>query len=118
MCFALALHDLSESPFRAMDEFDVFMVSRARHHPGTQAARAPLCEPATARIFVRSTTVAWLFVGADCPAPVHLTVYFLALAQDSVNRKLSLQTVVDFAVKHKSQWMFITPHDIRYALRC
>ncbi|GAQ90174.1 DNA repair protein RAD18 [Klebsormidium nitens] len=57
VAFALALHDLSESPFRAMDEFDVFM--------------------------------------------------------DSVNRKLSLQTVVDFAVKHKSQWMFITPHDIR-----
>lgn len=42
----------------------------------------------------------------------------LPFVQDSVNRKLSLQTVVDFAVKHKSQWMFITPHDIRSASRC
>ncbi|TYJ06143.1 hypothetical protein E1A91_A12G213500v1 [Gossypium mustelinum] len=26
LCFALALHDMTEAPFRAMDEFDVFMV--------------------------------------------------------------------------------------------
>jgi len=27
LCFALALHDMTEAPFEAMDEFDVFMVS-------------------------------------------------------------------------------------------
>lgn len=56
LSFALALHDMTEAPFRAMDEFDVFM--------------------------------------------------------DAVSRKISLDTVVDFAVKQGSQWIFITPHDI------
>ncbi|WCJ36463.1 structural maintenance of chromosomes 6A [Euphorbia peplus] len=56
LCFALALHDMTESPFRAMDEFDVFM--------------------------------------------------------DAVSRKISLDTVVDFALEQGSQWIFITPHDI------
>nr|CAD1838425.1 unnamed protein product [Ananas comosus var. bracteatus] len=27
LCFALALHEMTEAPFRAMNEFDVFMVS-------------------------------------------------------------------------------------------
>lgn len=56
LCFALALHDMTEAPFRAMDEFDVFM--------------------------------------------------------DAVSRKISLDTLVDFAVEQGSQWIFITPHDI------
>eukprot|EP01018_Ginkgo_biloba_P007528 Gb_31282 [translate_table: standard] len=56
LCFALALHEMTEAPFRAMDEFDVFM--------------------------------------------------------DAVSRKISLDTVVDFAVAQGSQWIFITPHDI------
>lgn len=56
LCFALALHEMTESPFRAMDEFDVFM--------------------------------------------------------DAVSRKISLDTLVDFAVNQGSQWIFITPHDI------
>ncbi|KAF7836353.1 structural maintenance of chromosomes protein 6B [Senna tora] len=56
LCFALALHNMTESPFRAMDEFDVFM--------------------------------------------------------DAVSRKISLDTLVDFAVEQGSQWIFITPHDI------
>jgi chromosome segregation ATPase len=47
---------MTEAPFRAMDEFDVFM--------------------------------------------------------DAVSRKISLEMVVDFAVKQGSQWIFITPHDI------
>ncbi|THU65527.1 hypothetical protein C4D60_Mb05t04600 [Musa balbisiana] len=56
LCFALALHEMTEAPFRAMDEFDVFM--------------------------------------------------------DAVSRKMSLETLVDFAVTQGSQWIFITPHDI------
>ncbi|KAJ7525604.1 hypothetical protein O6H91_17G058500 [Diphasiastrum complanatum] len=56
LAFALALHEMTEAPFRAMDEFDVFM--------------------------------------------------------DAVSRKISLETVVDFAVQQGSQWIFITPHDI------
>ncbi|KAL6854585.1 hypothetical protein ACP4OV_019147 [Aristida adscensionis] len=56
LCFTLALHGMTEAPFRAMDEFDVFM--------------------------------------------------------DAVSRKISLDTLVDFAAAHGSQWMFITPHDI------
>lgn len=56
LCFTLALHEMAESPFRAMDEFDVFM--------------------------------------------------------DAVSRKISLDTLVDFAVGQGSQWIFITPHDI------
>ncbi|KAH9605748.1 hypothetical protein KSS87_010194 [Heliosperma pusillum] len=56
LCFALALHQMTEAPFRAMDEFDVFM--------------------------------------------------------DAVSRKISLDTVVDFALEQGSQWIFITPHDI------
>ncbi|XP_057456983.1 structural maintenance of chromosomes protein 6A-like [Lotus japonicus] len=55
LCFALALHEMTESPFRAMDEFDVFM--------------------------------------------------------DAVSRKISLDTLVDFAVEQGSQWICITPHD-------
>ncbi|CAA6656146.1 unnamed protein product [Spirodela intermedia] len=60
LCFALALHEMTEAPFRAMDEFDVFM--------------------------------------------------------DAVSRKISLDTLVDFAVAQGSQWIFITPHDIRLLL--
>ncbi|KAK4570872.1 hypothetical protein RGQ29_029649 [Quercus rubra] len=56
LCFALALHELTEAPFRAMDEFDVFM--------------------------------------------------------DAVSRKISLDTLVDFALALGSQWILITPHDI------
>ncbi|XP_047326989.1 structural maintenance of chromosomes protein 6B [Impatiens glandulifera] len=56
LCFALALHEMTESPFRAMDEFDVFM--------------------------------------------------------DAVSRKISLDTLVEFALAEGSQWIFITPHDI------
>ncbi|KAG2589578.1 structural maintenance of chromosomes protein 6B-like isoform X3 [Panicum virgatum] len=56
LCFTLALHGMTEAPFRAMDEFDVFM--------------------------------------------------------DAVSRKISLDTLVDFAVAQGSQWIFITPHDI------
>ncbi|XP_038683969.1 structural maintenance of chromosomes protein 6B-like isoform X2 [Tripterygium wilfordii] len=56
LCFALALHGMTEAPFRAMDEFDVFM--------------------------------------------------------DAVSRKISLDTLVDFALAQGSQWIFITPHDI------
>ncbi|KAG4171242.1 hypothetical protein ERO13_A12G197800v2 [Gossypium hirsutum] len=58
LCFALALHDMTEAPFRAMDEFDVFM--------------------------------------------------------DAVSRKISLDTLVEFALAQGSQWIFITPHDISY----
>ncbi|XP_020877425.1 structural maintenance of chromosomes protein 6A [Arabidopsis lyrata subsp. lyrata] len=56
LCFTLALHNMTEAPIRAMDEFDVFM--------------------------------------------------------DAVSRKISLDTLVDFALEQGSQWMFITPHDI------
>ncbi|KAL3645188.1 hypothetical protein CASFOL_010368 [Castilleja foliolosa] len=56
LCFTLALHEMTEAPFRAMDEFDVFM--------------------------------------------------------DAVSRKISLDAIVDFALAHGSQWIFITPHDI------
>ncbi|GAB2233566.1 hypothetical protein Droror1_Dr00002792 [Drosera rotundifolia] len=56
LCFAMALHEMIEAPFRAMDEFDVYM--------------------------------------------------------DAVSRKISLDTLVDFAVSLGSQWIFITPHDI------
>ncbi|PRQ59796.1 putative structural maintenance of chromosomes protein [Rosa chinensis] len=56
LCFALALHDMTEAPFRAMDEFDVFM--------------------------------------------------------DAVSRKISLDTLVEFALAQGSQWVLITPHDI------
>ncbi|TVU10824.1 hypothetical protein EJB05_44376 [Eragrostis curvula] len=56
LCFTLALHGMTEAPFRAMDEFDVFM--------------------------------------------------------DAVSRKISLDTLVEFAVEQGSQWIFITPHDI------
>ncbi|KAG2242222.1 hypothetical protein Bca52824_095935 [Brassica carinata] len=31
---------------------------------------------------------------------------------DAVSRKISLDTLVDFALEKGSQWMFITPHDI------
>lgn len=55
LCFALALHEMTESPFRAMDEFDVFM--------------------------------------------------------DAVSRKISMDTLVDFAEAQGSQWILITPHD-------
>ncbi|KAJ8747970.1 hypothetical protein K2173_014372 [Erythroxylum novogranatense] len=57
ICFTLALHEMAEAPFRAMDEFDVFM--------------------------------------------------------DAVSRKISLDTLLDFALTQGSQWIIITPHDIR-----
>lgn len=33
LCFALALHEMTEAPFRAMDEFDVFMVLCLSENP-------------------------------------------------------------------------------------
>lgn len=33
LCFALALHEMTEAPFRAMDEFDVFMVCQGDFTP-------------------------------------------------------------------------------------
>ncbi|RZC57416.1 hypothetical protein C5167_004720 [Papaver somniferum] len=56
LCFTLAIHGMTEAPFRAMDEFDVYM--------------------------------------------------------DAVSRKISLETLVEFALEQGSQWIFITPHDI------
>ncbi|KAK2380373.1 structural maintenance of chromosomes protein [Trifolium repens] len=55
LCFALALHEMTEAPFRAMDEFDVFM--------------------------------------------------------DAVSRKISMDTLIDYAEAQGSQWILITPHD-------
>ncbi|XP_024637868.1 structural maintenance of chromosomes protein 6A isoform X2 [Medicago truncatula] len=55
LCFALALHEMTEAPFRAMDEFDVFM--------------------------------------------------------DPVSRKISMDTLIDFAEAQGSQWILITPND-------
>ncbi|XP_038881027.1 structural maintenance of chromosomes protein 6B-like isoform X5 [Benincasa hispida] len=57
LCFALALHEMTQAPFRVMDEFDVFM--------------------------------------------------------DALSRKISLDTLVDFALAQDSKWIFIMPHDIR-----
>ncbi|KAF8379228.1 hypothetical protein HHK36_028659 [Tetracentron sinense] len=65
LCFSLALHEMTEAPFRAMDEFDVFMFS-----------------------------------------------WYTLILQDAVSRKISLDTLVDFALAQGSQWIFITPHDI------
>ncbi|EPS70437.1 hypothetical protein M569_04318, partial [Genlisea aurea] len=56
LCFTLALHEMTEAPFRAMDEFDVYM--------------------------------------------------------DAISRKISMDALVEFALAHGSQWIFITPHDI------
>lgn len=56
LCFALTLQENVEAPFRAMDEFDIFM--------------------------------------------------------DDVTRKMCLKSAVDFAIRHGSQWIFITPHNI------
>ncbi|BBN16913.1 structural maintenance of chromosomes protein 6 [Marchantia polymorpha subsp. ruderalis] len=56
LAFALAVHQMTEAPFRAMDEFDIFM--------------------------------------------------------DPVSRKISLDSVVQFATSEGSQWILITPHDI------
>lgn len=41
-------------------------------------------------------------------------LYFAYCLQDAVSRKISLETLVDFALTQGSQWIFITPHDIRY----
>ncbi|KAF4372089.1 hypothetical protein F8388_000305 [Cannabis sativa] len=35
------------------------------------------------------------------------------VVDDAVSRKISLETLVDFALVQGSQWIFITPHDIR-----
>jgi hypothetical protein len=34
-----------------------------------------------------------------------------------VSRKISLDTLVEFAVAQGSQWIFITPHDIRSVIQ-
>ncbi|XP_038881024.1 structural maintenance of chromosomes protein 6B-like isoform X2 [Benincasa hispida] len=60
LCFALALHEMTQAPFRVMDEFDVFM--------------------------------------------------------DALSRKISLDTLVDFALAQDSKWIFIMPHDIRLSV--
>ncbi|XP_038881025.1 structural maintenance of chromosomes protein 6B-like isoform X3 [Benincasa hispida] len=60
LCFALALHEMTQAPFRVMDEFDVFM--------------------------------------------------------DALSRKISLDTLVDFALAQDSKWIFIMPHDISLIL--
>ena len=44
------------------------------------------------------------------------SVPYTWLLQDAVSRKISLDTLVDFALSQGSQWIFITPHDIRYFL--
>lgn len=97
LCFALALHEMTESPFRAMDEFDVFMVSSCDMVDwNSQISRKCMvllkCE---ARSFEKFS-------------------YFLFHLQDAVSRKISLDTLVNFALAQGSQWIFITPHDIRW----
>lgn len=76
---------MTESPFRAMDEFDVFMV---------------LC-PSENPVFTR-ITLGWAYWNKH-----------FWKTQDAVSRKISLDALVDFAIGQGSQWMFITPHDIR-----
>lgn len=76
---------MTEAPIRAMDEFDVFMVISIS-----------------------------LIITCICHMPFLdcLAVYGNNI-QDAVSRKISLDTLVDFALEKGSQWMFITPHDIR-----
>ena len=60
MAFTLALGDSTESPLRAMDEFDVFM--------------------------------------------------------DAVNRRISMEALLEFARANARQFIFLTPHDVSNAV--
>ncbi|KAL0304102.1 UNVERIFIED_CONTAM: Structural maintenance of chromosomes protein 6B [Sesamum radiatum] len=92
LCFALALHEMTEAPFRAMDEFDVFMFNTLSswQELDTNGERGYTSRATPPGINFPSTT-----------------------GKDAVSRKISLDAIVDFALTHGSQWIFITPHDIR-----
>ncbi|RDY07043.1 Structural maintenance of chromosomes protein 6A, partial [Mucuna pruriens] len=112
---------MTEAPFRAMDEFDVFMplvticTAIALHFTVASGG----CNSSLLQRY--STAMLKVSKIREWPLGVPLEGHFMAFwfpamefgfdLQDAVSRKISLDTLVDFAEAHGSQWIFITPHD-------
>jgi hypothetical protein len=79
VCFALALGELTASPFRAMDEFDVFMDAVAR-----RVAMASLFEAAAAAPHLQFLFLTPQDVGAVGEAVASLAINGVALPEGFV----------------------------------
>lgn len=93
---------MTEAPFRAMDEFDVFMV----------VSMAKMISV----FFLYKKNMQFVFraiLSVFLLDKLVQTSFIPFVYQDAVSRKISLDTLVDFALAQGSQWIFITPHDIR-----
>ncbi|KAL9257280.1 Structural maintenance of chromosomes protein 6B-like protein [Drosera capensis] len=85
LCFAMALHEMVEAPFRAMNEFDVFMYGKA-NGKGKKAADGSssimTVRPLLLQLWNQSSAPVFFFNDANASVDsVHLTV-FSSLSSD------------------------------------
>ncbi len=97
VCFMLSLWEITESPFRCLDEFDVYMVSTQKH------------ERSHTHISDKSSNLGstWIYFN-KC------TQCFF-LMQDMHNRNISLNLLLELSERqHLRQFVFITPLTTRW----
>lgn len=96
VCFMLSLWEITESPFRCLDEFDVYMVSSDKRY--------------NKRLEISDTQ--WGFDSLWWSS--HIDFF---MTQDMHNRRISLDLLLELSERqHLRQFIFITPLTTRWRL--